>query len=60
MGRLFAALFLCALLLTTALAMPQKPAQPVFFSMLFEQLLPEWFLGEATEDEAGEAARTWL
>ena len=56
MGRLFAALFLCALLLT-ALALPQKP---VFFSMLFEQLLPEWFLGEATEDEAGEAARTWL
>ena len=52
MGRLFAAIFLCALLLT-ALA-------PVFFSMLFEQLLPEWFLGEATEDEAGEAARTWL
>ena len=42
MGRLFAALFLCALLLT-ALALPKKPAQPVFFSMLFEQLLPEWF-----------------
>ena len=59
MGRLFAALFLCALLLT-ALALPKKPAQPVFFSRLFEQLLPEWFLGEATEDEAGEAARTWL
>lgn len=36
MGRLFAALFLCALLLT-ALALPKKPAQPVFFSMLFEQ-----------------------
>lgn len=48
MGRLFAALFLCALLLT-ALALPKKPAQPVFFSMLFEQLLPEWLLGEATE-----------
>lgn len=58
MGRLFAALFLCALL--TALALPKKPAQPVFFSMLFEQLLPEWLLGEATEDEAGEAARIWL
>ena len=59
MGRLFAALFLCALLLMT-LALPKKPAQPVFFSMLFEQLLPEWLLGEATEDETGEAARTWL
>ena len=59
MGRLFAALFLCALLLTV-LALPKKPAQPVFFSLLFEQLLPEWFLGEATADEAGEAAWTWL
>lgn len=59
MGRLFAALFLCTLLLT-ALALTKKPEQPVFFSMLFEQLLPEWLLGEATEDEAGEAARTWL
>ena len=47
-------------LLLTALALPKKPAQPVFFSMLFEQLLPEWLLGEATEDETGEAARTWL
>ena len=59
MGRLFAALFLCALLLA-ALALPRKPAQPVFFRMRFEQLLPEWFLGEATEDEAGEAVRIWL
>ena len=59
MGRLLAALFLCALLLT-ALALPQKPAQPVFFSMLFDPLLPDWLLGEATEDEAGEAARIWL
>ena len=59
MGRLFVALFLCALRLA-ALALPRKPAQPVFFSMLFEQLLPEWLLGEATEDEAGEAAQIWL
>ncbi len=58
MGRLFAALFLCALLLTAAL--PQRNAKPVFFSMLFEQLLPDWLLGEATEDEAEEAARIWL
>ena len=59
MVRVIAIVACCALLLT-ALALPKKPAQPVFFSMLFEQLLPEWFLGEATEDEAGEAARTWL
>ena len=59
MGRFFAALLLCALLLTGSALMKGK-AQPVFFSMLFEQLLPEWFLGEATEDEAGEAARIWL
>ena len=58
MGRLFAALFLCALLLMAAL--PQRNAKPVFFSMLFEQLLPDWLLGEATEDEAEEAARIWL
>lgn len=59
MGRLFAALLLCALLLTAA-ALPQKPAQPVFFSLLFEQLLPDWLLGGAAEDETEEAARTWL
>ena len=58
MGRLFAALFLCALLLT-ALALPKKPAQPVFFSLLFEQLLPDWTPGEATPDEAEEAC-AWL
>ena len=58
MGRLFAALFLCALLLT-ALALPKTPAQPVFFSLLFEQLLPDWMLGEATPDEAEEAC-AWL
>ena len=58
MGRLFAALFLCALLLT-ALALPKKPAQPVFFSLLFEQLLPDWTQGEATPDEAEEAC-AWL
>ena len=58
MGRLFAALFLCALLLT-ALALPQKPAQPVFFSLLFEQLLPDWTPDEATPDEAEEAC-AWL
>ena len=64
MGRLFAALFLCALLLT-GLAQMKEKAQPVFFSLLFEQLLPEWMLGEATageaeETEAAEGACAWL
>ena len=39
MGRFFAALLLCALLLTGSALMKGK-AQPVFFSLLFEQLLP--------------------
>ncbi|MFQ9448446.1 MAG: hypothetical protein ACLR4A_14875 [Christensenellales bacterium] len=34
-------------------------AQPVFFSLLFEQLLPDWTQGEATPDEAEEAC-AWL
>ncbi len=64
MGRFFAALLLCALLLT-GLAQMKEKAQPVFFSLLFEQLLPEWMLGEATageaeETEAAEGACAWL
>lgn len=58
MGRLLAAFFLCALLLTAS-AFAKKPAQPVFFSMIFEQLMPEWMLGEATAGEAEEAG-AWL
>lgn len=58
MGRFFAALLLCALLLTGSALMKGK-AQLVFFSLLFEQLLPGWMLGEATPDEAEEAC-AWL
>ena len=58
MGRFFAALLLCALLLTGS-ALASRKTQPVFFSLLFEQLLPEWMLGQTTPDEA-EEARTWL
>lgn len=58
MGRFFAALLLCALLLTGSALMKGK-AQPVFFSLLFEQLLPDWTPGEATPDEAKEAC-AWL
>lgn len=58
MGRFFAALLLCALLLTGSALMKGK-AQSVFFSLLFEQLLPDWTRGEATPDEAEEAC-AWL
>ena len=58
MGRFFAALLLCALLLTGSALMKGK-TQSVFFSLLFEQLLPDWTSGEATPDEAEEAC-AWL
>ena len=58
MGRFFAALLLCALLLT-GLSLAKEEAQPVFFSLLFEQLLPDWMLGEATPGEAKEVC-AWL
>ena len=57
MGRFFAALLLCALLLT-GFALTKEKAQPVFFSLLFEQLLPDWMLGEATAVEAEEMEET--
>ena len=53
MGRLFAALLFCALLLTAFGSAQRKPAQPVFFSMLFEQLLPEWTLGRSDGGRGG-------
>ena len=58
MGRFFAALLLCALLLTGAVCAKER-TQPVFFSLLFEQLLPDWMLGVATPGEAEEAC-AWL
>lgn len=50
MGRLFSAVLFLAVLLLPAQKMP-APAQPVFFSMLFPQLVPEGWL-EATPGEA--------
>ena len=58
MGRVFAALLLFSLLLTGS-ALMMGTAQPVFFSLLFELLLPDWTPGEATPDEAEEAC-AWL
>ena len=48
MGRLFSVVLLSAVLLLPARGM-HAPAQPVFFSMLFPQLVPG---GEATPGEA--------
>lgn len=50
MGRLFFAVLLSAMLLLPAREM-HVPAQPVFFSMLFPQLVPPGWL-EATAGEA--------
>lgn len=58
MGRFFAALLFCALLLTGSALMKGK-AQPVFFSLLFEQFLPERTPGEAPPDKPEEAC-AWL
>lgn len=55
MGRLFSAVLLSAVLLSAVLLLPVRgmpaPAQPVFFSMLFPQLVPSAWL-EATAGEA--------
>ena len=50
MGRLFSVVLLSAVLLLPAQKI-SAPAQPVFFSMLFPQLVPQQWL-EATEGEA--------
>ncbi|MGN0777457.1 MAG: hypothetical protein ACI4MM_12400 [Candidatus Ventricola sp.] len=55
MGRLFGAVLVFAVLASAALRLPVRernlPAQPVFFSMLFPQLVPLQGL-EATAGEA--------
>ena len=49
MGRLFSVLLLCALLLPAPALRPD--AQPVFFSLLFPQLIPELLLEDGIERE---------
>ena len=44
MGRLFSVLLLLAVLLCPAGEMRKEHAQPVFFSMLFPQLIPGWLM----------------
>ncbi len=50
MGRLFSAVLFSAVLLLPAQKL-SAPAQPMFFSMLFPQLVPQQWL-EATAGEA--------
>ncbi|MBQ7886846.1 MAG: hypothetical protein IJ313_08155 [Clostridia bacterium] len=49
MGRLFSVFLLSAVMLCPAGSAREACAQPVFFSMLFPQLIPEWMLEEETE-----------
>ena len=49
MGRLFSMLFLLAVMLCPADSARQAYARPVFFSMLFPQLIPQWMLDKGTE-----------
>ena len=44
MGRLFSVFLLLAVLLCPAVGKQDVPVQPVFFSMLFPQLIPECLL----------------
>ena len=41
MGRLFSALLLALALIYAGIAAEREPAQPVFFSLLFPQLIPQ-------------------
>ena len=50
MGRFFSALFLLAVLLCQMGSMREEYTQPVFFSMLFPQLIPQWMLDERGQE----------
>ena len=54
MGRFLCALLIGAMVLLGAAAChpsAQEPAQSVFFSLLFPQLMPEWEMDEEPEEE---------
>ena len=48
MGRFFSVFLLLAVLLCPAVGAQRACTQPVFFSMLFPQLIPQWMLEERT------------
>ena len=49
MGRFFSALLLSGVMLLPVQGMRDLNVQPVFFSMLFPQLIPQWMLEEVIE-----------
>ncbi|MBR4039873.1 MAG: hypothetical protein IKJ11_07230 [Clostridia bacterium] len=51
MGRLFSMLLLLAVLLLPAENLRRKQVQPVFFSMLFPQLIPQFLLDGQRQEE---------
>ncbi len=55
MGRFFCCLALCALLAGCAGADRQRDAQPVFFSLLFPQLMPGYEQTATPAEAWGEA-----
>ena len=55
MGRFFAAMLCCAALMPAPRG-AEASAQPVFFSMLFPQLIPECLRGEARAFRAWEVS----
>lgn len=54
MGRLFSMFLLLAVMRCPAAVQGDTAVQPVFFSMLFPQLIPQWML------EQGEREAAWL
>ena len=52
MGRFFSMLLLSAVILCPAQRAQCSDVQPVFFSMLFPQLIPAWMLGKQSDEGA--------
>ena len=52
MGRFFSMLLLSAVMLCPTQRGLHRDAQPVFFSMLFPQLIPAWMLKGMAGEEA--------
>ena len=52
MGRLLSVFVLLAVLLCPASGRSGAAAEPVFFSMLFPQLIPQWMLEEKDREAA--------
>ena len=48
MGRFFSVILLLGVMLLPAAGGRQTHMQPVFFSMLFPQLIPQWMIEEVT------------